>query len=379
MRQRSSLLKAGITAFPCVSLPFLAVPLLSQPTVAISYPKTTVWIKLSAPGETDADLRAVMPTECLATVIYKSDGPLDVALLQAVLPKAGEAGAAAGASAAGAERRLCTPVDLDVSFKACAGLRRGQPVAAYGHALFGTHWRQRRPCLSVGNLAKVIHLAEQPAMLQSSAAVHGGNSGGMLIDTNGIVLGMVTSNVRHTPPPMTGEDEAAAKKKEKATEEGGTLLVELNFSMPLPVLEEVRTKALSFCCASTASLSKTAPFRAVCSARQLLTLAGIFGMDPIDHTLLAMETKEQMDTPDADLGALWALNLEQEQAYQAKVEAAPGGPRFQKFMDEFQNEQAEAAAEAAAAEQAVGTEPAAGTSASARRVGPPMLLMRQKL
>eukprot|EP01051_Picozoa_sp_SAG22_P006280 SAG22_NODE_404_length_11005_cov_8.751788_17_plen_237_part_00 len=35
VRQRSSLLKAVITAFPCVSLPFLAVPLLSQPTVAI--------------------------------------------------------------------------------------------------------------------------------------------------------------------------------------------------------------------------------------------------------------------------------------------------------------------------------------------------------
>eukprot|EP01051_Picozoa_sp_SAG22_P005478 SAG22_NODE_326_length_12283_cov_248.386408_9_plen_261_part_00 len=34
VRQRSSLLKAVITAFPSVSLPFLAVPLLSQPTVA---------------------------------------------------------------------------------------------------------------------------------------------------------------------------------------------------------------------------------------------------------------------------------------------------------------------------------------------------------
>eukprot|EP01051_Picozoa_sp_SAG22_P008860 SAG22_NODE_700_length_7794_cov_27.105263_4_plen_151_part_01 len=32
VRQRSSLLKAVITAFPCVSLPFLAVPLLSQRT-----------------------------------------------------------------------------------------------------------------------------------------------------------------------------------------------------------------------------------------------------------------------------------------------------------------------------------------------------------
>eukprot|EP01051_Picozoa_sp_SAG22_P009522 SAG22_NODE_799_length_7128_cov_14.224356_7_plen_222_part_00 len=35
------LLKAVITAFPCVSLPFLAVPLLSQPTVAISGSRAT--------------------------------------------------------------------------------------------------------------------------------------------------------------------------------------------------------------------------------------------------------------------------------------------------------------------------------------------------
>eukprot|EP01051_Picozoa_sp_SAG22_P024064 SAG22_NODE_6498_length_846_cov_4.077644_2_plen_103_part_00 len=35
VRQRSCLLKAVITAFPCVSLPFLAVPLCSQPTVAL--------------------------------------------------------------------------------------------------------------------------------------------------------------------------------------------------------------------------------------------------------------------------------------------------------------------------------------------------------
>ena len=36
-------------------------------------------------------------------------------------------------------------------------------------------------------------------------------AGGMLINTEGVVLGMVTSNVGHTPPPLTGEDEAAAK------------------------------------------------------------------------------------------------------------------------------------------------------------------------
>jgi hypothetical protein len=57
-------------------------------------------------------------------------------------------------------------------------------------------------------------------MLQSSAAVHGGNSGGMLLNGEGVVLGMVTSNVRHTPPPSSDDDMATRKQKEKATEEG---------------------------------------------------------------------------------------------------------------------------------------------------------------
>jgi hypothetical protein len=43
-----------------------------------------------------------------------------------------------------------------------------------------------------------------------------------------------------------------------------------------------------------------------------------------------------LDQPDDQLAALWALNLEQEEAYQAKVDTPPGGPRFQRFMEEFQ-------------------------------------------
>ena len=44
----------------------------------------------------------------------------------------------------------------------------------------------------------------------------------------------------------------------------------------------------------------------------------------------------ELDQPDDQLAALWALNLEQEEAYKAKVDTPPGGPRFQRFMEEFQ-------------------------------------------
>ena len=193
-----------------------------------NYPNVLVWIKLPQPGEYPGDIEAV---ECKATIIYKSDGPLDVALLQAVLPEDG---------------RQCVPIDLDASFRACTHLTPGEPVAAYGHALYGTHFKQRRPSLSVGNLSKVVslsatcvplltsarhrddlskHRARRPSMLQSSAAVHGGNSGGMMLNADGVVLGMVTSNVRHTPPPNSDDDAATKKAKEQENAEGGALLV----------------------------------------------------------------------------------------------------------------------------------------------------------
>lgn len=171
---------------------------------------------------------------------------------------------------------------------------------------------------------------------QSSAAVHGGNSGGMLLNAEGTILGMVTSNVRHTPPPNSDDDvrlphrssspssfvvaicvltvvslwgaQAATKKaKDKQSEEGGALLVELNFSMPLVALEE------------------------------LMQVAGIF--DPtlmMEHELMDLEMQAELDEPDDQLAALWALNLEQEREYKVKVDTPPGGPRFQKFMEEFQ-------------------------------------------
>ena len=54
------------------------------------------------------------------------------------------------------------------------------------------------------------------------------------------------------------------------------------------------------------------------------------------HLYARRFAQAELDEPDDQLAALWALNLEQEQEYQAKVDTPPGGPRFQKFMEEFQ-------------------------------------------
>ena len=300
-----------------------------------NYPAVVVWIKLPRPGEYPGNVKQV---ECKATIIYKSDGPLDVALLQAVLPTDG---------------RQCVPIDLDESFRACTHLRPGEPVAAYGHALYGTHFKQRRPSLSVGNLSKVVSLQDRPSMLQSSAAVHGGNSGGMLVNAQGVVLGMVTSNVRHTPPPNSYDDAATRKAKDKQSEEGGALLVELNFSMPLVALEELLQVAGIF----------DPTLMVEHKLMDLEIQVGLCPNDYIDHTTFdealvhcvhsvtfmpvhvccsccarscRRSRQAELDQPDDQLAALWALNLEQEQEYKAKVDTPPGGPRFQRFMEEFQ-------------------------------------------
>ena len=164
-------------------------------------------------------------------------------------------------------------------------------------------------------------------------------SGGMLLNSEGVVLGMVTSNVRHTPPPSSDDDMATRKAKEKQSEEGGALLVELNFSMPLVALEHLLTVAGIFepevreprLCRGLARLLPTvatrcralrlfisyAPDDAVCRWRACCSTLIAYGpqnMQP--HTFLDLEIQAELDTPDDQLAALWALNLEQEELYQ---------------------------------------------------------------
>ena len=86
----------------------------------------------------------------------------------------------------------------------------GSNALVIGHALFPPA-SALLPTVTAGVLSKVVHLSvpsthdssvvnKFPALLVTSAAVHNGNSGGLLVDADtGYLLGMVTSNVMHTP------------------------------------------------------------------------------------------------------------------------------------------------------------------------------------
>lgn len=64
----------------------------------------------------------------------------------------------------------------------------------------------------------VSELEEMPAMLETTAAVHPGGSGGAVVSERGGMIGLVTSNARHS---------------------GGTVIPHLNFSIPYAALKPI--------------------------------------------------------------------------------------------------------------------------------------------
>ncbi|GAY34564.1 hypothetical protein CUMW_012120 [Citrus unshiu] len=145
---------------------------------------------------------------CDAKIVYVCKGPLDVSLLQlGYIPD-----------------QLC-PIDADF----------GQPSlgsAAYviGHGLFGPRCGLS-PSVSSGVVAKVVKAnlpsygqstlqrnSAYPVMLETTAAVHPGGSGGAVVNLDGHMIGLVTSNARHG---------------------GGTVIPHLNFSIPCGVLRPI--------------------------------------------------------------------------------------------------------------------------------------------
>lgn len=174
-----------------------------------------------------------------ARVVYVSKGPLDVALLQLeFVPD------------------QLNPIVVDVT---CPS--PGSNVFVIGHGLFGPRC-DSLPSVGVGVVAKVVeakrtltsqtglHVNKQesfPAMLETTAAVHPGGSGGAVLNSNGHMIGLVTSNARHG---------------------GGTVIPHLNFSIP-------------------------------CAALELIFK---FSKDMQDMSLL-----EEMDRADEHLSSVWAL------------------------------------------------------------------------
>ncbi|CAK9237480.1 unnamed protein product [Sphagnum troendelagicum] len=142
--------------------------------------------------------------------IYVSRGPLDIALLQLELPPQG----------------LC-PI---VPEKECP--TPGSTAVVLGHGLFGPR-SELCPSVSAGVVARVVkacstsffsivHTSDKKedksgnaAMLQTTAAVHPGGSGGAVVNGEGRMIGLVTSNARHS---------------------GGTVIPYLNFSVPCAAL-----------------------------------------------------------------------------------------------------------------------------------------------
>ncbi|CAD5194005.1 unnamed protein product [Musa acuminata subsp. malaccensis] len=145
---------------------------------------------------------------CDASVVYVSNGPIDVALLQL-------------------DHVPCQLCPINPEFH-CPSI--GLPVHVIGHGLLGPRsgiW----PSVSTGIVSHVVRVPEPlhieksgvvetekrsvPVMLQTTAAVHPGASGGAVVDSDGHMIGLITSNAKHG---------------------GGRTIPHLNFSIPCAAL-----------------------------------------------------------------------------------------------------------------------------------------------
>ncbi|SPQ93608.1 unnamed protein product (mitochondrion) [Plasmodiophora brassicae] len=146
-----------------------------------------------------------------ASVVYCSSGPWDLALVH---------------------------IDQDELVSVSEGIgwsfappRPGTSVAAVGHALFdpSVECTPAGPSVSRGTLAKVGRIrGGEPVLLQSSALVHRGNSGGMLLDVDaGRAIGVVSCNIRQSLPGGADRDSAT--------------IPSLNFSIPARIIADLIT------------------------------------------------------------------------------------------------------------------------------------------
>ncbi|KAG0056911.1 hypothetical protein BGZ83_002851 [Gryganskiella cystojenkinii] len=94
---------------------------------------------------------------------------------------------------------------------------KGTPLFAIGHGIFGPS-SGILPLITSGICSKVVSYSQQPVMLLSSAPVHRGNSGGVLVTADGHFAGLVTGNGKTST---------------------GRTITHLNFAIPLEALTDV--------------------------------------------------------------------------------------------------------------------------------------------
>eukprot|EP00946_MAST-07B_sp_MAST-7B-sp1_P004035 g4035.t1 len=149
----------------------------------------------------DAQENSGEPTDTWheVSVLFCSQGTLDLSCLKV-------------------EKRLPSrvkPADLARMTAAANEFDQGSPAIVLGHALFDPQ-HNLPPTVAVGSVAKLIPYRGIPMILQTSASVFRGDSGGMVIsEETGRILGMITSNARQAD---------------------AGIIPELNFSIPSTLL-----------------------------------------------------------------------------------------------------------------------------------------------
>jgi hypothetical protein len=103
-------------------------------------------------------------------------------------------------------------------------LKRGMDIFVIGYPLFqplSTSGAIRRPTCTKGVLSTIVTTRDQvPCCVQTSAQVHMGNSGGAIVNEQGQLVGLVTSNTK-----LLNDRNADAQKTTK-------LIPTMNFAIP---------------------------------------------------------------------------------------------------------------------------------------------------
>jgi len=145
------------------------------------------------------------PVDRIGTVRYCCEGPVDIAFV--------------GVS------RLPAWLDPAALVRSPDELQDGDMVSAVGHAIFEpAGLLGRNATVSTGTLSRVVKQEGRPALLQTCAQVFRGHSGGMVCDSQGRLVGIITSNARHSD---------------------GSIIPEINFAVPVSFLDDVLEEGLA--------------------------------------------------------------------------------------------------------------------------------------
>lgn len=131
-----------------------------------------------------------------AQLLFCSEGPVDIAFVHIMhVPD------------------TIAPINLGAS------MHSGDSVYAIGYALFEPHGAfGKQPTICQGNLSKVVTLNEKATLLQTCAQVYRGHSGGLICNTLGQIMGVITSNARHSD---------------------GSIIPEINFAIPISFFKHI--------------------------------------------------------------------------------------------------------------------------------------------